>query len=117
MVEAALGYYINPILSVLLGVVVLRERMAVAQWVAVALAGVAVVVLAVEYGHPPWVSLVLAASFATYGFLKKRIETVSNLRAKSPTVSFRTCPGPLFTHRKQPTTDWIAIPRHSTTAV
>ncbi len=75
VVEAALGYYINPILSVLLGVVVLRERMAVAQWVAVALAGVAVVVLAVEYGHPPWVSLVLAASFATYGFLKKRIDS------------------------------------------
>jgi chloramphenicol-sensitive protein RarD len=75
VVEAALGYYINPILSVLLGVVVLRERMAVAQWVAVALAGVAVLVLAVEYGHPPWVSLVLAASFATYGFLKKRIDS------------------------------------------
>src|SRR5690349_5513446 len=67
VVEAALGYYINPILSILLGVVVLRERMAVAQWVAVALAGVAVLVLAVEYGRPPWVSLVLAASFATYG--------------------------------------------------
>jgi chloramphenicol-sensitive protein RarD len=75
VVEAALGYYINPILSVLLGVVVLRERMAVAQWVAVGLAGVAVLVLAVEYGHPPWVSLILAASFATYGLLKKQIDS------------------------------------------
>ena len=75
VVEAALGYYINPILSVLLGVVVLRERMAVGQWVAVGLAGVAVLVLAVEYGHPPWVSLILAASFATYGLLKKQIDS------------------------------------------
>ncbi|HVK36675.1 MAG TPA: EamA family transporter RarD [Microlunatus sp.] len=75
VVEAALGYYVNPILSVLLGVVVLRERMAVGQWVAVGLAGVAVLVLAVEYGHPPWVSLLLAASFATYGLLKKQIDS------------------------------------------
>ena len=65
VVEAALGYYINPILSVLLGVVVLHERLAVVQWVAVGLAGLAVVVLAVEYGRPPWIALVLAASFAT----------------------------------------------------
>src|SRR6478735_11060034 len=75
VVEAALGYYINPILSVLLGVIVLRERLAVGQWVAVGLAGVAVLVLAVDYGHPPWVSLILAASFATYGLLKKQIDS------------------------------------------
>lgn len=73
VVEAALGYYINPILSVLLGVFVLRERLAAGQWVAVGLAGAAVVVLAVDYRQPPWVALVLAASFATYGLLKKRI--------------------------------------------
>ena len=58
-----------------LGVVVLRERMAVGQWAAVGLAGVAVLVLAIEYGHPPWVSLILAASFATYGLLKKQIDS------------------------------------------
>ncbi|MDN5803777.1 MAG: EamA family transporter RarD [Microlunatus sp.] len=75
VVEAALGYYINPILSVLLGVVILRERLAAAQWVAVGLAGAAVVVLAVDYGHPPWVSLILAVSFATYGLLKNRINS------------------------------------------
>ncbi|HEU5486685.1 MAG TPA: EamA family transporter RarD [Microlunatus sp.] len=73
VVEAALGYYINPILSVLLGVCVLRERLARAQWVAVGVAGVAVVVLAVDYGHLPWVALILAGSFATYGLLKKQI--------------------------------------------
>lgn len=75
VVEAALGYYVNPILSVLLGVLVLGERLALGQWVALGLAGVAVVVLAVDYGHPPWVALILAASFATYGLLKKRIDS------------------------------------------
>lgn len=75
VVEAALGYYINPILSVLLGVFVLSERLAVGQWVAVGLAGVAVLVLAVDYGHPPWVALTLAASFAAYGLLKKRVDS------------------------------------------
>lgn len=75
VVEAALGYYINPILSVLLGVFVLREKLARAQWAAVGLAGVAVIVLAVDYGHPPWVALILAASFAAYGLLKKRIDS------------------------------------------
>ena len=75
VVEAALGYYINPILSVLLGVLVLHERLATGQWVAVGLAGIAVIVLAVEYGRPPWIALILAASFATYGLLKKQINS------------------------------------------
>lgn len=75
VVEAALGYYINPILSVLLGVFVLRERLTVGQWIAVGLAGAAVLVLAVEHGQPPWVALILAASFATYGLLKKQIDS------------------------------------------
>lgn len=75
VVEAALGYYINPILSVLLGVLVLGERLVLGQWLALGLAGAAVVVLAVDYGHPPWVALILAASFATYGLLKKRIDS------------------------------------------
>ena len=73
VVEAALGYYINPILSVLLGVVVLAERLEPAQWAAVALAGAAVVVLALNYGRLPWIALTLAVSFACYGLLKKTI--------------------------------------------
>jgi chloramphenicol-sensitive protein RarD len=73
VVETSLGYYINPILSILVGVVVLGERMAPLQWVSVGLALVAVVVLTVEYGRLPWISLLLAASFATYGVLKKQI--------------------------------------------
>jgi chloramphenicol-sensitive protein RarD len=73
VVETALGYYINPILSILLGVVLLGERLSRYQWVAVGLAAVAVIVLTVDYGHPPWIALTLAVSFATYGFLKKKV--------------------------------------------
>ena len=73
VVETALGYYINPILSILLGVVLLGERLSRYQWVAVGLAAVAVIVLTVDYGHPPWIALTLAVSFGTYGFLKKKV--------------------------------------------
>jgi len=73
VVETALGYYINPILSILMGVLILGERLRRLQWVAVGMAAVAVLVLTVDYGHPPWISLSLAVSFATYGLLKKKI--------------------------------------------
>ena len=71
VVETSLGYFINPLVTVLLGVVVLRERLRVTQWVAVGIAAIAVVVLAVDYGRPPWIALVLAGSFGTYGLIKK----------------------------------------------
>ena len=74
VVETALGYYINPILSILMGVVLLGEKLARLQWVAVGLAVAAVVVLTVDYGHPPWISLILATSFSIYGLLKKKID-------------------------------------------
>ncbi|GAA1942157.1 EamA family transporter RarD [Agromyces allii] len=73
VVEAALGYFINPIVTVFLGVLVLRERLNVTQWVAVGISILAVVVLAVGYGQPPWIALVLAFSFGTYGLIKKRV--------------------------------------------
>lgn len=73
VVEASLGYFINPLVTVLLGVVLLRERLRRLQWVAVGLGAVAVVVLTVDYGHVPVIALLLAGSFATYGLLKKRI--------------------------------------------
>ncbi|MBA2530113.1 MAG: EamA family transporter RarD [Euzebyales bacterium] len=72
VVETSLGYFINPLVTVMLGVVVLRETLRPAQWAAIALAAVAVTVLTVDYGRPPWIALVLACSFAGYGFLKKR---------------------------------------------
>ncbi|SEG30388.1 chloramphenicol-sensitive protein RarD [Thermomonospora echinospora] len=70
-IEAALGYFINPLISVLLGVLVFRERLRPWQWSAVGLGALAVVVLAVDYGRPPWIALVLACSFGTYGLVKK----------------------------------------------
>jgi chloramphenicol-sensitive protein RarD len=73
VVEAALGYYINPILSIILGVALLSERLAALQWVSVGLAATAVLVLTIDYGRPPWIALVLAASFATYGLIKNRL--------------------------------------------
>ena len=72
VVETSLGYFINPLVSVLIGVAVLGERLRRLQWAALALAGIAVLALTVEYGRPPWVSLVLAFSFASYGLAKKK---------------------------------------------
>ncbi len=72
-IEASLGYFINPIVSVLLGVFVLRERLRPLQWAAVGLGFIAVVVLAVGYGNVPWIALALAFSFGFYGFVKKRV--------------------------------------------
>jgi chloramphenicol-sensitive protein RarD len=73
IVEAALGYFINPIVTVFLGVLVLHERLRTIQWVAVGIAILAVVVLTVGYGSLPWISLVLAFSFGLYGLIKKRV--------------------------------------------
>ncbi|WP_104083737.1 EamA family transporter RarD [Cryobacterium sp. Y11] len=73
VVEAALGYFINPIVTVLLGVFVLHERLRRRQWVAVGVSFLAVIVLAVGYGSIPWISLILAFSFGFYGLIKKRV--------------------------------------------
>jgi len=73
VVEAALGYFINPIVLVFLGVIVLRERLRPLQWVAVGVSIVAVIVLAVGYGSVPWIALILAFSFGLYGLIKKRV--------------------------------------------
>jgi chloramphenicol-sensitive protein RarD len=72
IIETSLGYFINPLVSVLLGVVCLRERLRRAQWLAVGVAAVGVSYLTWRHGSVPWVALVLAGSFALYGFLKKQ---------------------------------------------
>jgi chloramphenicol-sensitive protein RarD len=71
VVETSLGYFINPLVTVMLGVLVLRERLRAAQWAALAVATVAVLFLAVQSGRVPWIALVLAVSFGMYGLLKK----------------------------------------------
>ncbi len=72
VVEVSLGYFINPLVTVLLGVLVLGERLRPLQWAAIGIAGVAVMILTVDYGHPPWIALLLAGSFGTYGLAKKK---------------------------------------------
>ena len=72
-VEAALGYFINPLVSVLLGVLVLKEKLRPLQWAAVGIGFIAVGVLTWSYGKLPWIALTLAFSFGLYGFVKKRV--------------------------------------------
>jgi chloramphenicol-sensitive protein RarD len=73
VVETSLGYFVNPIVTVLMGVLLLHERLRPVQWAAIGLGAAAVVVLTVDYGRPPWIALGLAFSFGTYGLLKKRV--------------------------------------------
>ena len=84
VVEASLGYFVSPLVSVALGVVVLGERLPRTQWFALALAAAAVVVLAVETGHMPWLALLLAVTFGLYGLVKKtiRVEATAALTAE-----------------------------------
>ena len=71
IVESSLGYFINPLISVLLGVIVLRERLRPMQWIPIGLATAGVIFLTVAYGSLPWIALTLAFSFGTYGLVKK----------------------------------------------
>jgi chloramphenicol-sensitive protein RarD len=73
VIETSLGYFINPIVTVFLGVFFLRERLRVVQWVSVGLSIVAVLVLAIGSHGVPWIALILAFSFGLYGFIKKRV--------------------------------------------
>ncbi len=73
IVDTSLGYYINPLLNVVLGIFVLRERLNPVQWLAVSLAAVAVAYLTFEAGRVPWIALTLAFSFSLYGLLRKVI--------------------------------------------
>ncbi|MBC5635554.1 EamA family transporter RarD [Ornithinibacillus sp. BX22] len=74
MLQASLGYYINPLVSILLAIIVLKEKLTKSQTVSVILAGVGVLYLTVSYGVFPWVSLFLAVSFALYGLFKKMVD-------------------------------------------
>jgi chloramphenicol-sensitive protein RarD len=88
VVETSLGYFINPLVSVLLGVLVFRERLRRLQWVAVGIAAVAVAVLTADYGRPPWIALVLAGTFGLYGLMKKlvRVEAAPGLFVETAVV-------------------------------
>ncbi|GAB3600258.1 EamA family transporter RarD [Microbacterium tumbae] len=87
VVETSLGYFINPIMTVLLGVFVLHERIRTLQWAAIGIAAIAVVVIIAVYGEFPWIALTLALSFGFYGLIKKQIgpavDAVSGLALES----------------------------------
>jgi chloramphenicol-sensitive protein RarD len=89
VVEASLGYFINPLVTVLMGVLIMGERLRVAQWAAMAIATLAVLVLTLDYGRLPWVALVLALSFGTYGLAKKSadVEAVESLTFETSLIA------------------------------
>ena len=91
VVETSLGYFINPLVTVALAVGLLGERLRRHQVVAVAIAAVAVIVLTVDYGRPPWIALTLAFSFALYGLVKKRA-AVDGIRSLAVETSFLVAP-------------------------
>ena len=73
VVEAALGYYITPLIAVCFGVLMLKEKLRRLQWISVALAAIGVIILTVGYGSLPWIALVLAVTWGMYGLLKKTL--------------------------------------------
>ncbi|GAA1606493.1 EamA family transporter RarD [Kribbella sancticallisti] len=89
IVETSLGYFITPLFTVLLGVIILKERLRVAQWIALAIAFVAVVGLTIENGRPPWVAIALTFSFGFYGLAKKKAGAgaIEGMAVESATVA------------------------------
>lgn len=85
VVETALGYFINPLLNVVIGVLFLRERLRPLQWLSVAIAAAGVLWLTAQYGRPPWIALALAASFALYGLIRKlvAVDSIAGLGVES----------------------------------
>lgn len=73
VVECALGYYINPLIIIAFGVILLKEKMRKLQWVSVGIATIGVLVLAIDYGRPPWIAIALATSWGGYGLIKKQL--------------------------------------------
>ncbi|MGF1725884.1 EamA family transporter RarD [Photobacterium nomapromontoriensis] len=111
MLNASLGYYINPLINVVLGMLFLGERLRPLQWVAVAIAGGGVAVQLIQFGSLPWIALALACSFGLYGLLRKKI----NLDAATG-LFMETCVLlPLaaiyvLLFASSPTSDWTANP-------
>lgn len=73
VVEASLGYYINPLVMIGFGIIILKEKMRPLQWIAVGIAAFGVLVLTIDYGRLPWIALTLAISWGSYGFIKKQL--------------------------------------------
>jgi chloramphenicol-sensitive protein RarD len=95
VVEAALGYYITPLINVTFGVLLLREKLRPAQWIAVALAAAGVVILTLGYGSLPWIALVLAISWGSYSLTKKSLN-LGALETLSLEILFAFLPNLVF---------------------
>ena len=110
VIQTSLGYYINPLISVVMGIVFLKERLSLAQALAVGLAAVSVLFLTFSYGVFPWVSLILAFSFASYGLLKKFI-TINSIYSLTIETLFVTPIALLFLiFFNQTTTNFTDLP-------
>lgn len=97
VLESSLGYFINPLFLVLIGVFVLGERLNTMQWTAIGLGTVAVLVIAIDYGRPPWIALILAASFTGYGYIKKMVGVSMGALETMTAESFLLVPFALLT--------------------
>ena len=73
VVEASLGYYINPVIIIAMGVIFLQEKMRKLQWISIAIASTGVLILTIDYGRLPWIAIALALSWGSYGFIKKTL--------------------------------------------
>ena len=73
VVEASLGYYINPVIIIAMGVILLHEKMRKLQWISIAIASTGVLILTIDYGRLPWIAIALALSWGSYGFIKKSL--------------------------------------------
>ena len=91
VVETSLGYFINPLVTIAFGVLVLHERLRPAQWAAVGVGVLAVVVLSVGYGQLPWIALTLAFSFGSYGLIKKKVD-LGGLESLAGETAFQFLP-------------------------
>lgn len=96
IVETSLGYFINPLFNVVLGVVILRERLDGGQWLAVGIAAIGVAYMTLRLGSLPWVALVLAGTFAVYSLLKKQLVTVGPIESLTVEVSLVSIPALVF---------------------
>ena len=96
VLEASLGYYINPLLNVLLGVVILRERLGTVQWLAVAIAAIGVAYMTISIGSLPWIALLLSTSFATYALLKKQMRGVGPIESLAVEVTLVLLPALIY---------------------
>ena len=92
IVETSLGYFINPLLNVVLGVLILRERLEPGQWLAVAIATVGVAYMTIRLGSLPWIALVLAGSFGLYALFKKQAKFIGSIESLGVEVSLVAIP-------------------------